>query len=271
MSSYPTLDAFDFPVALAVSSDTEVLSLDGDVEQVFPWKSVTKPLAALATLIAIDQGEVNLDEPAGPEGATVRHLLAHASGLPFDAGPTQSPQRRRVYSNLGFEQLGEHVAQAVGTSFADWTRAVVIEPLELTSTTMTGSPAHSASGSTLDVLALGLELLTPTLICADLAETARTVQFPGLPGVLPGFGKQTHNDWGLGYEIRSDKSPHWTAPEANPATFGHFGQSGSFLWVDPDARLTAAFLGEKSFRSDVHGELWPRLNSEVLAAHRRQV
>src|SRR5699024_37643 len=247
MSSYPTLDAFDFPVALAVSSDTEVLSLDGDVEHVFAWKSVTKPLAALAALVAIDQGKVSLDEPAGPEGATVRHLLAHASGPPFDEGPTQSPQQRRVYSNL------------------------VIEPLELTTTSMTGSPAHSASGSTLDVLALGLELLTPTLISADLAESARTVQFPGLPGVLPGFGKQTHNDWGLGYEIRSDKSPHWTAPEANPATFGHSGQSGSFLWVDPDARLTAAFLGERSFRSDVHGELWPRLNSEVLAAHRRQV
>src|SRR5699024_5722229 len=146
MSSYPTLDAFDFPVALAVSSDTEVLSLDGDVEHVFAWKSVTKPLAALAALVAIDQGKVSLDEPAGP---------------PFDEGPTQSPQRRRVYSNLGFEQLGEHVAQAVGTSFAGWTRAVVIEPLELTTTSMTGSPAHSASGSTLDVLALGLELLTP--------------------------------------------------------------------------------------------------------------
>src|SRR5699024_6921122 len=124
MSSYPTLDAFDFPVSLAVSSDTEVLSLDGDVEHVFPWKSVTKPLAALAALVAVDRGTVSLDEAAGP--ATVRHLLAHASGLPFEEGPTQSPEKRRVYSNVGFEQLGEHVSQAVGSSFADWTRAVVI-------------------------------------------------------------------------------------------------------------------------------------------------
>lgn len=265
MSTYPTLDEFDFPVALAVSSDTEVLSLDGEVEHVFEWKSVTKLLAALATLIAIDQGTVRLDDAAGPEGATVRHLLAHASGLPFDVGPTQSPERRRVYSNLGFEELGQHVAAAVGMPFPVWTNAVVLEPLEMTSTTMTGSPAHSATGSTLDVLALGLELLCPTLLSADLAERARTVEFPGLPGVLPGFGNQTRNDWGLGYEIRSDKSPHWTAPEADPATFGHFGQSGSFLWVDPDARLTAAFLGQKPFRSDLHGELWPRLNTEVLA------
>ena len=271
MSSYPTLDSFDFPVSLAVSSDVQVLSLDGDVEAVRPWKSVTKPLAALATLVAVDRGLVRLDEPAGPEGATVRHLLAHASGLPFEEGaPTQSPELRRVYSNVGFDALGEHVAKQVGTSFADWTNAVVLEPLELTSTTMTGSPAYSATGSTLDVLGLGLELLTPTLISAELGEEARTVAYPGLSGVLPGFGRQAHNDWGLGYEIRSDKSPHWTAPEADPATFGHFGQSGSFLWVDPNARLTAAFLGEKSFRESIHGQLWPQLNSEILAAHARR-
>ena len=271
MSSYPTLDAFDFPVSLAVCTDVEILSLDGDVEAVRPWKSVTKPLAALATLVAVHRGLVDLDEPAGPEGSTVRHLLAHASGLPFEAGaPAQSPERRRVYSNIGFDTLGDHVARRVGTSFADWTNAVVLEPLELTSTTMTGSPAYSATGSTLDVLGLGTELLTPTLISAELGEQARTVAFPGLAGVLPGFGRQSRNDWGLGYEIRADKSPHWTAPEADPATFGHFGQSGSFLWVDPNARLVAAFLGEKSFREHVHGRLWPRLNSEILTAHRRQ-
>ena len=102
----------------------------------------------------------------------------------------------------------------------------------------------------------------------DLAEQARTVQFPGLDGVLPGFGRQEHNDWGLGMEIRDHKSPHWTAEDASPDTFGHFGQSGSFVWVDPGADLTAVFLGERSFRQDTHAKLWPRLNAEILASHR---
>src|SRR5699024_3659320 len=88
----------------------------------------------------------------------------------------------------------------------------------------------------------------------------------GLAVILPGFGRQLNNDWGLGYEIRADKTPHWTAPEANPATFGHFGQSGGFVWVDPDARLVAAFLGDQPFQADVHGVVWPRLNAEILAA-----
>ncbi|TDE95849.1 class A beta-lactamase-related serine hydrolase [Occultella glacieicola] len=270
MSTYPTLDRFDFPVALAVSSSSEVLSFDGDVEEVFAWKSVTKPLAALAVLVAVDRGRLGLDDPAGPEGSTVRHLLAHASGLPFEDGAVlQRPGLRRVYSNQGFDILGDHVAAAVGVSFPEWTRTAVLEPLELSSVSFDGSPAYAASGSTHDVLALGLEMLTPTLISADLGETACTVAFPGLSGVLPGFGRQEHNDWGLGYEIRDHKTPHWTGASNSPATFGHFGQSGSFVWVDPEADLVAAFLGARTFRSEVHGELWPLLNEEILTAHRR--
>lgn len=269
-ASYPSLSRFSFPTALVVADASHVLSSDGDTDTSYPWKSVTKPLAALATLVAIDRGHVGLDEPAGPEGSTLRHLLAHASGLPFEAGaPVQAPERRRVYSNLGFEALAEHVAGRVGMDFPAWTRTAVLEPLELESVRFDGSAAYAASGNVWDVLGLGIELLTPTLISADLGGQARTVQFPGLDGVLPGFGRQSPNDWGLGYEIRGTKSPHWTAPNADPATFGHFGQSGSFLWVDPNAGLVAAFLGELSFRDSVHGEIWPDLNAEILAAHRR--
>lgn len=267
MSTYSSLDDFDFPVSLAVSTEHDIISLDGDVDSIRPWKSVTKPLAALAALVAIDQQLVGLHDPAGPDGSTLRHLLAHASGLPFESGaPAQRPERRRVYSNIGFDTLADHIARRLGTSFAQWTRSAVIEPLELESTTMDGSPAYSATGSTMDVLALGIEMLHPTLISPALGDEARRVAFPGLSGILPGFGRQLNNDWGLGYEIRADKTPHWTAPEANPATFGHFGQSGSFVWVDPDARLVAAFLGDQPFQADVHGVVWPRLNAEILAA-----
>ena len=53
----------------------------------FSWASVTKPATALAVLIAVEEGTLSLDEPAGPPGATVRHLLAHASGLGPEPGP----------------------------------------------------------------------------------------------------------------------------------------------------------------------------------------
>ena len=58
---------------------------------------------------------------------------------------------------------------------------------------------------------------------------ATDVQFPGLTGVLPGFGVQRPNDWGLGFEIRDAKSPHWTGSANSGRTYGHFGQSGTFI------------------------------------------
>ena len=67
------------------------------------------------------------------------------------------------------------------------------------------------------------------------------------PGVLPGFGYQPHCDWGLGFEIRDRKAPHWTGSRNSPRTFGHFGQSGSFLWVDPEARVACASLADRDF------------------------
>ena len=60
----------------------------------FPWASVTKLATAVAMLVAAEEGIVDLDEPAGPPGSTFRHLLAHASGLPFDHGaPIARPGR----------------------------------------------------------------------------------------------------------------------------------------------------------------------------------
>ena len=65
------------------------------------------------------------------------------------------------------------------------------------------------------------------------------MQFPGLVGVLPGFGRMDPNDWGLGFELRDAKSPHWTGARNSPRTFGHFGGSGTFLWVDPERAARA--------------------------------
>jgi CubicO group peptidase (beta-lactamase class C family) len=90
------------------------------------------------------------------------------------------------------------------------------------------------------------------------------VAYPGLDGVLPGYGRQSPNDWGLGCEIRGTKDPHWTAAANSPPTFGHFGQSGSFLWVDPDAGVACASLADTPFGPWAVAA-WPRLSAAVLA------
>jgi CubicO group peptidase (beta-lactamase class C family) len=260
------LDAVrDWPVETAAVA---VLDPDGVIARVgpdetLPWASVTKLVTALGVLVAADRGDVALDEAAGPPGATVRHLLAHASGVgPADDTVLAQPGKRRIYSNRGFELLGDLVAGRVGTSFAEFLAAEVLEPLGMTGTRLAGSPASAIAGPLDDLVKLGAELLVPTL-AADLRAEATRVAFPGLPGVLPGFGRQAPNDWGLGFEIRDGKSPHWTGTANSPGTFGHFGQSGSFLWVDPDADLACACLTGTPF-GEWAAEHWPRLSDLVL-------
>jgi CubicO group peptidase (beta-lactamase class C family) len=240
----------------------------GDVDRPYPWASVTKPVTALAALVAVEEGTLDLDEPAGPPGSTVRHLLAHASGLGPEGRTTLSvPGQRRIYSNAGFEWLAEVLGQRSGLPFSEYVTEGVFAPLSMAATVLPdgASPASGLHGPLRDLLRLAREWLSPTLISATTWERATAVAFPGLAGVLPGFGRFEPCDWGLGVEIRGTKHPHWTGDHNSPQTFGHFGQSGSFLWVDPVARLACAGLADRPF-GPWAAEAWPRLADAVLAA-----
>jgi CubicO group peptidase (beta-lactamase class C family) len=231
----------------------------------FRWASVTKLLTATATLVAAEEGILDLDEPAGPEGSTVRHLLAHASGLPFDGDrPIGRPGERRIYSNTGFNLLGDLVAERAEMGFEKYLRAAVLEPLGMSRTRLDGPPASGLFGSLDDLLALGRELLDPRLVAHETLAEATTVAFPGLVGVIPDLGRYEPNDWGLGFELRDSKSPHWTGTHNSERTFGHFGGSGAFLWVDPAVGAACASLSDLDF-GDWAKKAWPRLSDAVLA------
>ena len=239
----------------------------GPEQEVFPWASVTKILTALAVWVAVEEGSADWRDEVGPPGATLAHLLAHASGLEPDGdGVLAPPGARRIYSNRGIEIAAEHVAGRAAMPFEQYLMTGVIEPLGLVSTRLTGSSAWGAAGSLTDLLAVGRELLSPTLVSPETVQRATTVAFPGLVGVLPGFGRQDPNDWGLGVELRDHKDPHWTGTRNSPGTFGHFGRSGSFLWVDPVPRLALAALGAEPF-GPWAAAAWPALSDAVLAAY----
>ena len=260
------IDDWPAPFAAAgVLRGGEVVATHGAQEEVLRWASVTKLVTALATLVAAEEGVIDLDEPVGPEGSTVRHLLAHASGLPFEPGaPTGRPGRRRVYSNVGFETLAEHIAERAGMPFVDYLGAGVLRPLGMHAE-LRGSPAADLHGSLDDLVLLARELQRPTLVAPETLAEATTVQFPGLAGVLPDFGRFDPNDWGLGFELRDEKSPHWTGSRNSPRTFGHFGGTGTFLWVDPEVGLALGVLTNLEF-GDWAKEAWPRLSDAVLIA-----
>jgi CubicO group peptidase (beta-lactamase class C family) len=251
--------------AAAVVGPDGVIAAHGPADDSFRWASVTKLCTACATLVAAEEGTLDLDEAAGPPGSTVRHLLAHASGLPFaGAVPIARPGERRVYSNTGFEVLGALLAERAEMPFAEYLHGAVLGPLELRGARLRGGPAEGLHGPLSDLARLARELLAPTLVAPETLAEGTAVAFPGLVGVLPGFGRQEPNDWGLGFELKDAKRPHWTGSRNAPATFGHFGRSGTFLWVDPAAGIACACLTDLDF-GDWALDAWPALSDAVLA------
>jgi CubicO group peptidase (beta-lactamase class C family) len=262
----------DWPVdtvAVGVTDETHTLALGGDTRWTTPVASVTKLFVAYAGLVALEEGSLTLDGAAGDrEGSTVRHLLAHATGLPFDGDePVAAVGTRRVYSNTGIERFADHLAERTGITWVDYVREAVLAPLGMDRTELRGSPAHGAHSCVRDLLAFGRELLSPTLIGASTLVTATTPQFADLRGAVPGVGRFDPCPWGLGFEIVGDKTPHWTGATNSPTTFGHFGGAGTFLWVDPDAGLACAALTDLGFGA-WSLDLWPRFSDAVLARYR---
>ena len=252
----------DFAAAGVVDPDGRVWTY-GDSARTVRLASVSKPVTALATLVAAEEGVVDLDEPAGPPGSSVRHLLAHTSGLPFEgATPIARPGHRRIYSNEAFRVLADLVAERAEMPFADYAREAVCEPLEL-GLDPSGDPGSGMHASLADVLAVGRELLAPRLVADETRDEMTSLQFPGLRGVLPDYGRFDPLDWGLGVQLNT-RPPSWMGTRTSPRTFGHFGGTGTFLWVDPDARVVCAALTTREFDGWAK-EAWPRLADAVLA------
>jgi CubicO group peptidase (beta-lactamase class C family) len=252
-------------VAVAVVSREGVRAQRGDADRVFRWASVTKPVTALAVLVAAEEGTLDLDEAAGPPGSTVRHLLAHASGLPFEGTtPISPPGKRRIYSNSGFEELGSVLEARAEMPYGDYLQRAVLDPLGMREVRLVGSPAAGLHGSLDDLVAFATETLEPTLVASETLAEATSVQFPGLAGVIPDLGRFDPNDWGLGFELKGSKQPHFSGTRTSPRTFGHWGGSGTFLWVDPERELALATLTDHEF-GDWAKAAWPPFSDAVVA------
>jgi len=241
----------------------------GDTTRTQRIASVSKPVSAWAVLVAVEEGSVSLDDPVGQAGCTLRHLLAHAGGYPFDGGnPISKPGVRRHYSNTGFDLMADHLEHATGIAFADYLAEAVFAPLGMASSALEGSSAKDVHTNIDDLARFVAEMREPRLISRGLRNEAVTPVYPELSGVVPGLGSYDPCPWGLGIEIKGHKTPHWTAPHGSASTFGHFGGIGTFVWVDPVADVACAMLAELDFTKwgMVH---WPAFNDAVLAAFAR--
>ena len=254
-----TIDEWPVPhAAAAVVQRGSVIAAHGETDRTFRLASISKVITAWTCLIAVEEGSVSLDDAVGPPGSTLRHCLAHAAGYGFDtANPIMGVGKRRIYSNTGIETAANHIAERTGMMFSEYMREAIFAPLGMDDSSLKASPAYAVF-STVDDMALFMqELLQPTLISDATAKDAVSIQYPELGGVIPGLGSYKPNPWGLGIEIRDGKQPHWTGSLNSPQTFGHFGGSGTMMWIDPtiDTGLIAL--------TDLNFDKWP---SEALIA-----
>lgn len=247
-----------------IAGDDTIMS--GDILEIFRIASVSKLLTAWAVHVAVEEGSTSLRDPVGQDGCTVEHLLAHAGGYSFDGlEPISSPGKKRIYSNTGYEMLARHLEQCTGIEFAEYLHEAVFSPLGMHNSELVGSPAKDVNSTVADLALFAAELRSPTLIARDTHARAVSTAFPGLDGIVPGVGRFAPCPWGLGPEIKSHKHPHWTGDRNSASTYGHFGGSGTFLWVDPLANVACVMLAHREF--DEWGmQCWPQFSDAVLAA-----
>jgi CubicO group peptidase (beta-lactamase class C family) len=240
-----------------ITSNSKGALAHGDLDRRFRIASISKLFVAYAALIAVEEGTITLDDPAGPTGSTVRHLLAHAAGYGFTGQEAiAAVGRRRIYSNTGIEVFADYLADRSGIAFADYLREAVLEPLGMAATELRKSPAHGIHSTVNDLARFARELLAPTLVSRATLDAAVQVQFPGLAGIVPGVGRFDPCDWGLGFERNFGKSGHWSGTAFSTSAFGHFGGSGTFLVVDPTLDRAVICLTDRDY-DDWALDAWP--------------
>jgi CubicO group peptidase (beta-lactamase class C family) len=256
-------------VVAASSSPPHIVAHFGDLDTSFRLASITKMVAAYAILIAVEETVVDLDEPvtiAAP-GVTLRHLLSHAAGYPFEgATPVAPVESSRIYSNTGIEIAAQWLEIQSGISFGDYLFEAVLEPLQMNRSQFSDSAAHGLRSTVADLSLFASELLEPRLLSQQSLTEATRPQYPHLDGIVPGMGRYTPCPWGLGMEIAGDKHPHWMGKERSPATFGHFGGAGTMMLVDPHHRLSVIALTDLSFDqwAAVATREWAKLSDQVI-------
>jgi CubicO group peptidase (beta-lactamase class C family) len=255
-------------VSAAVLRGGEVVATSGDVQRVQRLASISKPMSAWAILVAVEEGVIELDQPVAQPGCTLRHLLAHAGGYPFEGEePISAPGSSRIYSNSGYSLAARAVEDATGMRLDEYLHEAVFGPLGMTASVLRGSAARGVHSNVADTCRFASEVMRPTLLHASTVEDAFRTQWPDLAGIVPGVGRYAQCPWGLGFEVRGTKEPHWTGTTNSPRTVGHFGGSGTMYWFDPDADVALVVLAARDFDewAATALEVWPALSDTVLA------
>jgi CubicO group peptidase (beta-lactamase class C family) len=194
------------------------------------------------------------------------------------------PRTQRIYSNAGYALAADALEQATGMDYRMYITESVLIPLEMEQTTFgvgvddanvlsvkepgllghdeqlfngtrfreLGLPQSGAFGTASDYLQLlqmtlrhGRLSSDSHLLAPETADLLSTNQAGSLPGGVGDFMEWERCDWGAGFELRADKSPHWTGTALSAAAFTHFGASGTLAFADPATGTAAVILANR--------------------------
>ncbi len=298
------------------------------VDTVFDLASLTKPVAtAAAVMTLVEQGRVRLGDPVVAylpafgtgggerEKVTVEQLLTHRGGLvaddPMDlylGTPAEifarkyqrrllnPPGRRFVYSDAGYEVLGELVRSVTGETLDAYVRRAVLEPLGMADSEFRPlgkggrlPVARIAPTEKQDGVFLRGEVHDPRAralggvaghaglfgTADDLARFARALLGNGAGWLSPaGVATMTRvRDFGDG-DLRAlgwDVETHYSSNRGDLfplGSFGHTGWTGTSMWLDPATDTFVVVLSARN-HPDGAGNAIPlrsRIASVVAAA-----
>lgn len=236
------------------------------------------------------------DDPAELElwarEASFAEIAASCSALPL----VEQPGTRVTYSNAAYWVAGAALSTIVGAAFPDALREWVIEPAGLRNTFINppaevypriarrygrtkivnapygrrlGSPAGGLFASVRDLARFAGSFNRATgLISPGALSVMTSDQTGGLAGGIDGLMTWPRCAWGIGWEVRCDKRPHWTGGLTSPRTVCHIGQGGGLVWFDPDSGLSVAILANRDLSTGwaTDPARWARLNDAIVAA-----
>jgi beta-lactamase class C len=214
------------------------------------------------------------------------------------------PGTQLVYSNAGYGILARIVERVTGDDSWDVAWRRVLDPLQMRDTidrpgpalderialvrdaANAGKPSEAYNsqywrdlgipwgglyGTAGDLIRFAGAFLTgdETFLPRELMREMIANQVHGIPGTVQSLRVHWLDAaWGLGWEIKGAKRKHWTGELASPATFCHFGATGTLLWGDPEHDVALAVFAN---RTTYH--LWPfvpprwaRLSNSIINA-----
>jgi CubicO group peptidase (beta-lactamase class C family) len=233
--------------------------------------SITKLLTTYVVADAVVGGFVGFEDlVASPQlkspDVTLQDLLSHSSGIRPDELQSIDRHKKRIYTNEAFDLAGEFLISKLGKDFKETTIGNLFEDglnsFLGASFNFEGTCSASATGTLEDLILLMNEMRNPTYLDFQTHKFLTTPFLPELEGILPGWGNFKRNTFGVGFEIRGNKQPHWTGSVSSPETFGHFGQSGAFIFHDPIKNVSACCLTNQDF-SGWAKEEFPKLSNLI--------